>query len=105
MIDKDGKFKYSSILSVRPGKNSTFQVQAAPNPFTDKLALQVHAETAGAAKIVLRSIAGTVMESISKYLQAGSTAIEIRSAAALPKGVYILEVEMNGTKQYCKVVK
>lgn len=105
MIDKDGKFKYSGVVTIKSGNIRSLQVQVAPNPFNDKLQLQVQSETAGKAQINIRDISGRLIESRSQFIAAGSSLIEINSLAALQKGVYVIEVELNGTKQQIKAVK
>ncbi len=105
MIDKDGKFNYSSIVSIKNEKLESLQISVMPNPFVDKINIQVQSETFGIAKINIRDITGKLLESRSKYLAAGNTSIEINSLNNLQKGIYIIDIEMNGIKQYVKAVK
>ena len=105
MIDKDGKFKYSGIVTVKSGNTRSLQVNVAPNPFIDKIQLQVQSETAAQAKINIRDLSGKLIESRSKFITAGSSIIEINSLDALQRGIYIVEIEMNGVRQQIKAVK
>lgn len=105
MIDKDGKFKYSGIVAVKTGNIRSLQVHVAPNPFNDKLQLQVQTETAGMMKINIRDISGKLIESRSKFINPGSSVIDISDLASLQKGIYIIELEMNGIRQQVRAVK
>jgi hypothetical protein len=105
IIDKDGKLRYSGIAVIKLENTSGFEVNAAPNPFTDKLQLQVQSDIAGIIKINIRDIAGKLIDSRSQQVSKGSSIIEIQSLYNLPKGMYIVEVEMNQVKQHLKVLK
>jgi hypothetical protein len=105
MIDKDGKFNYSGVASIKNEKVRSLQVIVAPNPFTEKLQLQIQSEIAGLAKLTVRDLTGKLIESNSKFIAAGSSLIEINSLNSLQKGVYIVEIEMNNVKQQVKAVK
>jgi hypothetical protein len=105
MIDKDGKFNYSGIISIKNEKVKSLQVAVAPNPFTEKLQLQIHSEIAGLAKLTLRDLTGKLIESRSTFISAGSSSIKLNSLNRLQKGVYVVEIELNNVKQYVKAVK
>ncbi len=105
MTDRDGKFKYSGIVAIRNGKNNFLQAQVAPNPFIDKLQLQLQSETAGLVKISVRDVSGKLLETRSAKVVQGSSLIEIGPLGHLQKGIYIVELEMNGVKQHIKAVK
>jgi hypothetical protein len=105
MIDKDGKFKYSGVVTVKSGNVRSLMVQVTPNPFDDKIQLQVQSVTSGTAKINVRDISGKLIERRSQFIAAGSSAIEITSLENLQKGIYLVEIEMNGIRQQVKAVK
>lgn len=105
IMDKDGKLSYSGIAVVKLENASAFEVNAAPNPFTDKLELQVQAEAAGIIRINLRDLSGKLVGGRSKLVSKGSSVIEVPSLNALPKGMYIVEIELNQARQYLKVLK
>lgn len=105
MIDKDGKFKYSGVVTVKSGDVRSLQVQAAPNPFIDKLQLQLQSDKAGMIRITIRDVSGKAIESNTRFIQQGSSVIEIHSLQHLHSGIYIVEVEMNGSRHHIKVTK
>jgi hypothetical protein len=105
MIDKDGSFKYSAVIVVRTASIANIDVKAVPNPFTDKLQLQIPTEITGNAKISIRDVSGKTIVKGTQLVNKGSSVVEITSLAKLQKGVYILELELNGNKQYVKIVK
>ncbi len=105
MIDKDGSFKYSGIVTIKPGGSSITEIKAAPNPFTDKLQLQVQTEAGGTLKISIRDASGRTVHVQTTTVAKGSSVIEMASLNKLQKGVYIVEAELNGNREYIKVLK
>ncbi len=105
MLDKDGSFKYSGIVTVKPGANYITEIKVAPNPFTDKLQLQVQTEASSTLKVSIRDASGRTFHIQTTNVAKGSSVIEIASLEKLQKGIYIVEVELNGNRQYVKVVK
>ena len=39
------------------------------------------------------------------FIASGSSLVELNNLAALQKGIYIVEFEMNGVRQHVKVIK
>jgi hypothetical protein len=105
MLDNDGKFKYSGIVTIKPGKLPSLEVMVAPNPFTDKLQLQIQTGAAGIVRINIMDVSGKLIDTRSKYLNTGGNLVEIPSLAHLQNGIYIVEVELNGLRQYLKAIK
>jgi hypothetical protein len=105
MFDNDGKFKYSGTVPIKPRKPSSLEAVAAPNPFVDKLQLQIQTEAAGLARINIRDASGRLIDTRSRYLGQGGNLVEISSIEHLQKGIYIVEIELNGARQYLKAVK
>lgn len=105
MIDKDGKFKYSGIVTVKNTPVAGMHMQVAPNPFADKMHIQLQTVTAGTANINIRDITGKLVLRQSRFVAAGSSVIELDALDELQAGIYIIEVEMNGSRQQLKAVK
>src|SRR5207253_2946551 len=73
MVDKDGSFKYPEIVRVKLNSKALVDVKAVPNPFIDRLQLQIQAETSGTAKINIMDLTSKLIEVRSKFIQKGSS--------------------------------
>ena len=87
-IDKDGRFEYSKTADVF--FETMTMVRVHPNPFSDRIHLQIMLESANDAKFQLFTIAGKkVMEASFEFERMLEQKIEIEN---LPDGVYFYEV-------------
>jgi len=90
-LDLDGSVHYAPIISVQVAATTlapTSLLKAYPNPTTDHLMLDLRNLTAGATRAQLRNLAGQV---VLEQPVADGTTPEL-SLAALPAGVYLLQV-------------
>lgn len=94
LIDKDGAFNYSRVISVDFG--TAVQIKVYPNPFADQLQI-----TAGGAGVVrLLDMQGKVI--VAQALTAGTTVIDVHGLAA---GTYVVQVNNGSSVQSFKVQK
>jgi hypothetical protein len=94
LIDKDGAFSYSRVISVDFG--SAVVVKVYPNPFADQLQV-----TAGGTGVVrLLDMSGKVI--VAQPLNAGTTVIDVHGLAA---GTYMVQVNNGSGVQTFKVQK
>jgi hypothetical protein len=87
MVDKDGSFKYSAVVSLL-GKETT-SLKMYPNPVSSN-AVITHAKAIDATQIIISSINGKRLKQIA--VQSGSTQTSF-SVAELPNGNYIVQVK------------
>ena len=104
MIDKDGRFSYSYIVAVNL-KKSANAVQVLPNPFTDKLLLNITSPQLSKGMITLVDMTGKVLLSKSSTLQIGTNALTLDGLFYLAKGTYILQVVGDNINETVKVFK
>lgn len=104
MIDRDGKFTYSGIVVIRNNQKLA-DVRVVPNPFKDRLQVQLQTSVTSTLRISLRDLTGKLVEAITKEVGVGSTVVNLSNATNLQQGIYIVEVECNGMRQYFKVIK
>jgi Secretion system C-terminal sorting domain len=81
MVDKDGGFKFSSIIKIRAGQ--TAQLSVMPNPVADYLTVS---GLAGKGRLKVVDAAGKVM--VEKTIQAQSLSMDI---SFLHSGMYFLQ--------------
>ena len=99
MIDKDGQFTYSSVVSVNGKKLSALNI--SPNPAHDVLKVQ-HAAALGGSEIKILSTEGRSLRSLSVAPGKTSTVINITSLA---KGVYLLQYSNGADKVTSQFIK
>jgi Secretion system C-terminal sorting domain len=90
MVDKNGSFVYSNVLSVKGSKN--IFVQVGQNPFTDRINLTVQATAKDNAIISITDLSGRKVVTTSVRLVQGLNKVNVNDLNNLPKGIYILEV-------------
>lgn len=86
--------------------NDRSQVQTYPNPFSDRLNVDIYLEEASVLEIQLFDFIGRVVHSYSEEAEKGSTAIELNlSNINLESGIYILRVNSQTFQISKRVVR
>lgn len=104
MIDKTGKYSYSSIVKVNVSITAN-NIHIAPNPFKGKLTCTIDATENTDALLVVTSIDGKVLVNKKYSLTQGSNALQINEANGLSKGMYLLTITMGNTKKTLSIEK
>jgi aminopeptidase N len=104
MLDRDGRFTYSPVVALESDCKEALTVSAYPNPVKDRLFLSIAQPAQGTTGIRLFNTAGKLCYSRSLLLQQGTSNITIDALAALPAGVYLLQVlDVNGKSVTLKI--
>ena len=104
VINQEGKYTYSSIIAINL-KKATTTVQVLPNPFKEKLLLNISTIGANSTEIRLMDMSGKVLVRRTTTLQTGTNAITLDGLEALTKGTYLLQVKNERLNETLKVVK
>jgi hypothetical protein len=81
-------------------------IQAYPNPFTDRLLLEIASPTDQTIHCILISIEGKRILERQEKLHAGNTKIDLSHATRkIPPGIYILHISTPTEKQIVKIAK
>ncbi len=105
MVDINGGFKYSSSVIIKAAGAVKSYIKAWPLPFSGNLNVAYNSEDGRPVKIVLRSINGGEIMSITGNAKKGTNTISIYQAQTIPAGTYLLTIG-NGTKaETIKVIK
>lgn len=97
MVDKDGKYSYSSIQVVRIPTNGKFEFVMYPNPAKDVLTI-VPAGTASPIQVSIFNQHGQKV--LDKIISPSTTVIPISN---LPKGVYFIQLISEGVSKVRKL--
>ena len=104
MIDKTGKYTYSSMVKVSVGISSN-NIHIAPNPFKGNLILSIDATQNNDAIVLVTSIEGKVLFNKKYALIQGSNTLQINEANRLAKGFYLLTITIGNDKKTLSVEK
>jgi hypothetical protein len=102
-IDHDGHYSYSGVIKIN--LNEVKGVIVSPNPFTTAVNLQfsVQGKTSGTVKIY--TMEGKQVFGKHFELLRGINSIEADGLQKLPHGIYILELNVNGSVKTEKIIK
>lgn len=104
MIDQDGTYKYSNVVRIRvDGAAETLTVM--PNPFAEKLVVQVAADRQEQAALVVLDNQGRRLYMKSVRLTAGVNTFDLRDLSHLAQGVYQLQFTRGAGTQTVKIIK
>ncbi len=103
MIDLDGKYLYSNILTVS-SDNSSQPLVVYSNPFSDAIRVKVNVDRAENLTLTVSDIIGKTYLKQSYNAQAGDNLIDLVPAGAA-SGMYILHIQGNTYEQTVKLVK
>jgi hypothetical protein len=90
MVDQNGSFVYSEILSVKGSKNVFVLVRS--NPFTDNITLTIQSKAKDNAAILVTDLSGRKVATASAKLVQGVNTLSINNLQNLSKGIYILQL-------------
>jgi len=101
MIDRDGKFEYSKIVSIDDFSSSKNHILLYPNPVKDILKINVvSGSTSLSSQAVLYDLAGRSV--YKRKLSNGSNEINL---GAIPSGFYMLMLTIDNEIQTFKIAK
>ncbi len=103
-VDEDGNFSISSIIKINTSAQKEF-IKATPNPFKDKLVLQIQSPMQDKATIIITDMSGRKLLKQVENLLSGNNKIEIDGMQNFEKGVYLLTVVESQQIQNIKVIK
>ena len=102
MIDLDGNFSFSKIISIENKTNKDAVGQFYPNPSSDKVFVNITANESGNWNITFFDLTGRIMNSEAKYLQKGLNKISIEK---LNQGVNFVRFESGNVSEIRKILK
>ncbi len=105
MIDGNGSYSYSKVASVLLRKQNLVSIVTSPNPFTDKITVQLDLPEASIVAYKLIDLCGKIIVSNAVNLSNGIHNEEIGGLKQLPQGIYILQIQTGSTLATIKILK
>jgi uncharacterized repeat protein (TIGR01451 family) len=102
IIDKDGKYEYSSVRTVN--NSSSFSVSLYPNPVTEKFMVQINAEKREEMQLQIAGADGKIMTKTKLTLPTGQN-IKSFSVSTLAAGTYYLTLTTEKERALIKFQK
>jgi len=93
IIESTGDYFYSPVVTVNKKCTSSFGLNLAPNPVTEKLVITITQPTAGKTTITLLNAVGSMIFKEVKILNAGENIIEMNSMNKYAPGTYLLRID------------
>ncbi len=104
MVDKDGKFEYSKVISISSDTKTT-SVVVFNNPFTDQVRLLVNTGIPDNLRFTMTDLLGRVCLQQYHTTQKGSNFIDLQSSNAISAGIYFLNIKSNTINRTIKLIK
>jgi hypothetical protein len=105
ILDNDGQFIYSKIISIHAYIKGNALTEIYPSPFTDKINIVVVNEIARRADIEILDNAGKLINAYARPVNKGVNNITIENLDKLAKGFYIIKVSLDQNVFTQKLVK
>ena len=95
-VDKDGGASYSKVVTVRLKADAISSLQLSPNPFTEKLIIKVDAVENAPVVTRIINTTGQIVATAKSTISKGPNNVQIANLNALSKGIYVVQVLING---------
>lgn len=99
MVDKDGQFKYTAVLSMHIPMNTKFNIY--PNPARTTIQLQLNKNVSGLVTVQVTDLTGKMIRQQSYFVANSSIAV---STEGINNGTYLVKVIYNGEQYLQKVI-
>jgi hypothetical protein len=105
IVDTDGRYIYSNIVSVNVIVKGNTVSAVYPAPFTNTITITVANESVQTAIIELFDNSGKKVVSFMKTVNKGLTNIQLEDLTKLAAGLYIIKIQLGDTRFTQKLVK
>ena len=108
--DFDGHYSYSEVQTVKMksnvNDNQTIEMKSiAPNPFSDKFAVNFITKSKGKAQVIITNSAGSLVAQEAIEVQDGYNTYEYNDASDFQNGIYFVTIIYNDEKVSKKIMK
>jgi hypothetical protein len=90
-VNMNGTTQYSNTIYL-PLSTANLTVNVFPNPFIDKIQLQLHVSDASTVQLVLTNTYGQAIQQHVQQVTKGYNTLTVKAPSHLPQGTYFLEV-------------
>ncbi|MEO7210382.1 MAG: DNRLRE domain-containing protein [Chitinophagaceae bacterium] len=104
LVNKDGTYKYSSVLLIHLSQNST-DVLLMPNPVKENFQLIFNAKNNSRSDFRILNSLGQAVDKFTYQIEVGNNSISVIPSKNLAPGLYIVQFTLDGhiiTKRFLK---
>ncbi len=107
MIDRDGNFKYSPVITLKRGDatTSTPASSVSPNPFTDRIVIRLESESKMETQFAIYDMNGKLMVTKNVWLTIGVNQVVMDGLQTLVNDMYVLKIVNNDIKLSTKLIR
>lgn len=105
IIEKNGVVTYSKIITQRIVSNNGIHISINPNPFVDRVNINVDLQQASSIQINLVDAVGRIILAKSVKGNTGVNWINLDKLDKLPKGLYSISIKTNNGLTQKKLIK
>jgi hypothetical protein len=105
MVDLDGKYSYSKIVQVSPGKGNGAFANLQSNPFTNKISIGFDMKESGVVNLRLSDMSGKIISNKQLLIDKGFSTQSIENLENLGRGMYSLQLQSGSEVMMVKVMK
>lgn len=105
IIDRDGSYVYSTVISLNRKCSYAFSVSINPNPASEKLNLQVIQPVPGNVMIRIFDAKGSLVYYSTAYINAGESRLPITAVQNFNPGTYMIKIDAPGGSTSRKFIK
>ncbi|MDB5280792.1 MAG: hypothetical protein JWR61_5747 [Ferruginibacter sp.] len=95
-VDTNGAISYSKIINIKLGNGYSNSVETSPNPFAESMSVKFDSNKAGVAEINILSSTGQPVAVKNGIVFKGSNSLQVGNLSGLSKGIYVVQVSING---------
>ena len=92
MIDRDGQFKYSPVVTLTDNPAGIVVEKIYPNPFVNSMVVSISSADKQTVVIQISDMAGNILFSWNKLCQSGSNSFVLDKLNKLQAGSYFLKL-------------
>ena len=104
LVDKDAHYKYSNVVAIKR-EAGIFVSNVYPNPFTDKIYVELQLDNEQKVEFNLYDGNGKVVNSKTIMAQKGLSTFQFNYLGSLPKGMYVIEARSSAGLMTTKLIK
>jgi len=105
ITENSGAVKYSWVVNILYGENTTVKLSASPNPATNYTVLSITSENTSTGTLQIVDMSGRILHQKGMKLEQGTNNVMLNEVEKLKKGMYIIRILANGEVFTQKLIK
>lgn len=104
MIDNDGKYKISEIVTVKITNSKAKELTICPNPASTNAQLKFNTDKTGVASITVYDASGKIVLQQQAIVLSGNNSVAINNIISLADGMYTIKIIINNKSFSSKLI-